>query len=58
MTNGPLLVGDSYTMEREIAYISESRRTESYWVRSTIKEPSTGKVKAEALLNRATLKDS
>jgi hypothetical protein len=58
VTDGPLLVGEDYMIEREIACISESRRTESYWVRSTIKEPSTGKVKAEVLLNHASLKDT
>jgi len=58
VTDGPLMVGDCYTIEREIACISESRRTESYWVRSTIKDPSTSKVKAVVLLNHALLKDS
>ena len=58
VTDGPLLVGDCYMIEREIVCISESRRTESYWVRSRIKDPSTGKVKAEVLLNHAMLKDS
>jgi|TARA_B110000967_G_scaffold7547_1_gene7560 hypothetical protein len=58
VTDGPLLVGEDYMIEREIACISESRRTESYWVRSTIKDPSTGKVKAEVLLNHASLKDT
>ena len=37
--------------------IAESRRTESYWVKSTIRD-SGGKATAELVLNHATLKES
>jgi len=58
MIDGPLFVGEDYLIRREIAAVAESRRTESYWVRSRIFD-ATGKVqKAEMLLNHATLKDS
>lgn len=58
MIDGPLFVGEDYVIRREIAALSESKRTESYWVRSRIYD-STGKRQvAEMLLNHATLKHS
>ena len=58
MFDGPLFVGEDYVIRREIAALSESKRTESYWVRSRIYD-STGKRQvAEMLLNHATLKHS
>jgi hypothetical protein len=58
MVDGPLFVGEDYVIRREIAALSESRRTESYWVRSQIFDASGERLKAEMLLNHATLKDS
>jgi hypothetical protein len=58
MVDGPLFVGEKYLIRREIAALSESRRTESYWVRTRIFDESGGSLKAEMLLNHATLKDS
>lgn len=58
MIDGPLFVGEEYVIRREIAALSESRRTESYWVRSRIFDKSGTKQKAEMLLNHATLKES
>ncbi|MBT3369321.1 MAG: hypothetical protein HOA08_03630 [Rhodospirillaceae bacterium] len=58
MLKGPLLVGRDYLIEREIVALSESRRTESYWVKSRIMEPASREVLAEMLLNHAVLKDS
>lgn len=58
MIDGPLFVGEEYVIRREIALLSESKRTESYWVRARIFD-STGKRQvAEMLLNHATLKQS
>ena len=58
MIDGPLFVGEDYVIRREIAFLSESKRTESYWVRARILD-STGKRQvAEMLLNHATLKAS
>ena len=58
LINGPLFVGEDYIIRREIAALSQSRRTESYWVRSRIFD-STGQTQiAEMLLNHATLKQS
>ena len=58
MINGPLFVGHPYTLEREIVAISESRRTESYWVLTRIFDGATGEPAAEMLLNHASLKES
>ncbi len=58
MVDGPLFVGETYLIRREIAALSESRRTESYWVRTRIYESAGTRLKAEMLLNHATLKHS
>jgi len=58
MVDGPLFVGEDYLIRREIAALSESRRTESYWVRTRIFDADGNTLKAEMLLNHATLKDS
>ncbi len=56
--DGPLFVGEDYVIRREIAALAESRRTESYWVRTRIFDASGKRQVAEMLLNHATLKDS
>lgn len=58
MIDGPLFVGETYLIRREIAALSESRRTESYWVRTRIFDAAGETLKAEMLLNHATLKES
>ena len=58
MVDGPLFVGEDYLIRREIVALSESRRTESYWVRTRIFDAAGASLKAEMLLNHATLKDS
>lgn len=58
LVDGPLFVGESYRLDREIVALSESKRTESYWVRTRILDPERDVVKAVVLLNHATLKDS
>lgn len=58
MIEGPLFVGEDYLIRREIVALSESKRTESYWVRTRIYDASGQRLKAEMLLNHATLKDS
>jgi hypothetical protein len=58
MVDGPLFVGEDYLIRREIVALSESRRTESYWIKSRIYDASGTALKAEMLLNHATLKDS
>lgn len=58
MVDGPLFVGEDYLIRREIVALSESKRTESYWVRSRIYDAAGKVLKAEMLLNHATLKHS
>jgi hypothetical protein len=58
MIDGPLFVGEDYLIRRDIAALSESRRTESYWVRTRIFDAAGQRLMAEMLLNHATLKDS
>lgn len=58
MVDGPLFVGEEYVIRREIAALSESKRTESYWVRTRIYDAKGETLKAEMLLNHATLKHS
>jgi hypothetical protein len=58
MVNGPLFVGQDYLVRREIVALSESKRTESYWVRSRIYDVTGADLAAEVLLNHATLKHS
>lgn len=58
MIDGPLFVGEDYEIEREIVALSGSRRTESYWTRTSIFRPGQSRVIATMLLNQATLRDS
>jgi hypothetical protein len=58
MVDGPLFVGEDYLIRREIVALSESKRVESYWVRSRIYDAGGKTLKAEMLLNHASLKHS
>lgn len=58
MVEGPLFVGENYLIRREVVALSESKRTESYWVRTRIYDEAGQRLKAEMLLNHATLKHS
>lgn len=58
MIDGPLFVGEDYLLRREIVALSESKRTESFWVRTRIFDASGKTLKAEMLLNHASLKAS
>lgn len=58
MIDGPLFVGEDYLIRREVVALSESARTESYWVKTRIYDATGKQLKAEMLLNHATLKHS
>jgi len=58
MVDGPLFVGEDYLIRREIVALSQSKRTESYWVRTRIFDAAGTTLKAQMLLNHATLKHS
>lgn len=58
MVDGPLFVGEDYLVRREIVALSESKRTESYWIKTRIYDAKGSVLKAEVLLNHATMKGS
>lgn len=58
LIDGPLFVGEEYVLRREIVALAESKRTESYWVRTRVFDSTGKKQVAEMLLNHATLKHS
>jgi hypothetical protein len=55
---GPIFVGEPYEIEREVVFLSGSRRTESMWVRTRVFAPGGDDVLASMLLNSANLKES
>jgi hypothetical protein len=55
---GPLFVNHPYKLEREIIALSESRRTESIWIKTSVFDAQTNTLVAETILNSATMKDS
>ena len=58
LIKGPLYVGEPYEIEREVVFLSGSRRTESMWVKTRVFVPGGDEVLATMLLNSASLKDS
>jgi hypothetical protein len=58
LLDGPVLVGKSYALNREIVGLGQSRRTESYWTRTTLTDVESGKPTAEVLLHSGVFKDS
>jgi hypothetical protein len=58
LIEGPVFVGQAYAVEREIVGLSQSRRTESYWTRSTLTDTGTGQVAAVVLLHSGVFKES
>jgi hypothetical protein len=57
LLRGPLFVGETYALEREVVALSGSRRTESMWVRTTVFGMDGAPV-ASMLLNGASIKQS
>jgi len=58
LVHGPVLVGHEYVLEREVVALGQTRRTESYWVRTTITDPETDRVTATVLLHSGIFKES
>lgn len=58
MIKGPLLVGETYKIRREIVALGESRRTEGFWTRSQIFDKASHELLAEVLLHQAVFKHS
>ena len=58
LLDGPVFVDEDYTISREIVGLSQSRRTESYWTRSTLTEARSGRVAAVVMLHSGVFKES
>ncbi len=58
LVEGPVFVGQTYTLGQEIVGLSQSRRTESYWTRTTITDADTDRVAAVVLLHSGVFKES
>jgi len=58
LINGPIFVGETYVLQNEIVAVGQTRRVENYWTRTTISEPSSGKIIATMLLNQGVFKAS
>ncbi len=58
LVRGPLFVGEPYEIDREVVFLSGSRRTESMWIRTRVFAPGGDEVLATMLLNSAMLKES
>ncbi|MCA8900652.1 MAG: hypothetical protein KDA53_05320 [Hyphomonas sp.] len=58
MIDGPLLVGETYVLRREVVALSESRRVENYWMRTKFFDESGTRQVAEMLLNHGVMKAS
>jgi hypothetical protein len=57
IVKGPLFVGEDYRIQRKVVAMSGSKRTESLWVRTEVRDRDDDLV-ATMLLNLATLKES
>lgn len=58
IVDGPVFVDQEYELDHEIVGLGQSRRTESYWTRSTLTDASTGRATAVVLLHSGVFKDS
>jgi len=55
---GPLFVDEPYAVDSTIVGRGQSRRTESYWTRTTLSSFENGEVVAEVLLHSGVFKES
>ena len=58
LLEGPVFVGQAYSLRREVVARSQSRRTESYWTRTTLTDVDTGRVAVSVLLHSGVFKES
>ena len=58
MVDGPLLVGETYSLKREVVALSQSRRVENYWVETSFFDEAGETLKAKMLLNHGIMKAS
>ena len=58
LLDGPVFVDQAYELSRELVALSQSRRTESYWTRTTLTDVHTGRATAAVLLHAGIFKES
>lgn len=58
LLDGPVFVGQRYSVSREVVGLGASRRTESYWTRTTLTDVGSGRPAAEVLLHSGVFKES
>jgi hypothetical protein len=58
LLDGPVFVDQPYRLGRELVGLSQSRRTESYWTRTTLVDNTTGKPTAVVVLHSGVFKES
>lgn len=58
LTNGPIFVDHPYVLVRELVGLGQSRRTESYWTKTTMTDEVTGNQVATVLLHSGVFKES
>jgi hypothetical protein len=58
LLDGPVFVEEAYEIEREVVFLSGSRRTESIWVRTMLYAQGKDQSIAHMLLNLASMKES
>ncbi len=58
MLSGPLFVGQEYLLDREVIGLGQSRRTESYWTRTTVTDAASGAPVAAVTLHSGVFKES
>lgn len=58
LVDGPVFVGREYALHRELVGLGQSRRTESYWTRTTVTDTETGRATAQVLLHSGVFKES
>ena len=54
----PLFVGHEYLLDREVLAVGQSRKVESHWVRTSVRDAATGDLAATVLLHSGVFKAS
>jgi hypothetical protein len=58
LLEGPVFVDQDYAIASEVVGLGQSRRTESYWTRTTLTDTSTNREVATVLLHSGVFKES
>jgi hypothetical protein len=58
LIDGPVFVDQDYVVDREVIGLSQSRRTESFWTKTTLRDAGTGRVTATVVLHNGVFKES